>query len=97
MAYSIFYHPDIPKEDLPRIPNNIKQRIEKAIRQRLLQDPIRFGKPLRRSLQGYRKLRVGNYRVIYKVRGQKIGVLNIGHRKDVYKKIRLTIEKEGEL
>ncbi|MEW6096323.1 MAG: type II toxin-antitoxin system RelE/ParE family toxin, partial [bacterium] len=41
-------------------------RIRKAIEQRLATDPVKYGEPLRRSLQGYRKLRVGDYRVIYK-------------------------------
>lgn len=94
MTYNIFYHPDIPKDDLPSIPENMKQRIARAIEERLLQDPVRFGRPLRRSLRGYRKLRVGDYRIIYKVEGRKIAVLNIGHRKDVYKKVRLSMEKQ---
>jgi mRNA interferase RelE/StbE len=85
MSYSIFYHPDIPK-DISSFPRNIKSRIQKAIEQRLLRDPLKYGEPLRRSLQGYRKLRVGDYRVIYRIQSNEIIVLKIGHRKEIYKK-----------
>ena len=85
MNYQISYHLEI-KKDISGIPKNIKTRIKKAIENRLLSDPIRYGAPLRRSLQGYRKLRVGNYRVIYKIEGNDIIVLKIGHRKEVYDK-----------
>lgn len=87
MPYQPFYHPDIRKDDLPDIPRNMRERIQKAIEQRLLTDPAKYGGPLQRSLQGYRKLRVGDYRVIYKVDKENIVILKIGHRKEVYNKI----------
>ena len=83
MAYQIFYHPDIPKEDLAGIPANIRERIRRAIEERLLVDPQQYGEPLKRGLQGYRKLRVGDYRIIYRIDKDKIVVLKIGNRKDV--------------
>lgn len=86
MAYTIVYHPDIPKEDLSGIPKNIKDTIRRAIETRLIPDPFLCGEPLRQSLKGHRKLRVGDYRVIYRIEGGKIIVLKIGHRKDVYNK-----------
>ncbi|MFH1093651.1 MAG: type II toxin-antitoxin system RelE/ParE family toxin [Candidatus Omnitrophota bacterium] len=88
MAYTIIYHPDIPKEDLSGIPRNIKDTIRRAIETRLMSNPFLAGEPLRQSLKGHRKLRVGDYRVIYRVEGgTKIVVLKIGHRKDVYSKV----------
>lgn len=87
MAYTIIYHPDIPKEDISGIPQNIKDTIRRAIETRLMSDPFLSGEPLRKSLKGHRKLRVGNYRVIYRAKGSKIFVLKIGHRKDVYNKV----------
>jgi len=88
MDYTIHYHSEIPKE-IASFPQNIKSRIKKAIEQRLLCDPIKYGEPLRRSLQGYRKLRMGDYRIIYRVDADEIIVLKIGHRKEVYKKERI--------
>ncbi len=83
MNYTLFYHSEIGK-DISGISKNIKNRVKKAIEKKLLFDPIKFGKPLRRSLQGYRKLRVGDYRVIYKIEKNNIIILKIGHRKEVY-------------
>ena len=82
-AYTLVYHPDIP-QDVARIPKNIRQIIARAIEERLGTDPLQFGEPLRRGLQKYRKLRVGDYRIIYEVNGQNVEVLLIGNRKDVY-------------
>jgi mRNA interferase RelE/StbE len=87
MDYNLLYHPEIP-EDLSGLPKNIRSRISKAIEQRLLQDPLKYGEPLRRSLKGYRKLRVGDYRVIYRIQHKNIIVLKIGNRKEVYDKER---------
>lgn len=94
MPYSLFYHPDIRGKDLPVIPVNIKDRIKRAIEQRLLFDPVKYGDPLKRGLRGYRKLRVGDYRIIYRVDKEKIAILKIGHRKDVYHEVYLRIEKK---
>lgn len=87
MDYELIYHPDILKYDLPKIPQNIKLTIKRAIEERLLKDPIMTGEPLRQSLKGHRKLRVGDYRVIYKIQGNVIIILKIGHRKEVYKRV----------
>ncbi len=87
MIYKLIYHPDILKYDLPEIPKNIKETICKAIEERLLHDPILFGEPLRKSLKGHRKLRVGDYRIIYRIDHNQIIILKIGHRKDVYDKV----------
>ena len=86
MHYRPVYHPDIP-QDIAAIPVNIRERIRRAIENRLLVDPMSYGLPLRRSLQGYRKLRVGDYRVIYHIVGEKIIILKIGNRKDIYPKV----------
>ena len=83
MTYKISYHHEI-LQDIVRIPQNIKERIRRSIEERLIKDPYHFGLPLRKSLQGYRKLRVGDYRVIYKIIKEEIIILKIGHRKNVY-------------
>jgi mRNA interferase RelE/StbE len=92
MEYKAIYHHDIP-HDLAFIPANMKVRIRKAIETRLLADPINYGLPLRKSLQGHRKLRVGDYRIIYRIQGKEIFILKIGHRKDVYPKLLVRLSK----
>ena len=86
-GYTPIYHPDVLKEDLTGIPANIRSRIRKAIENRLMKDPIMFGQPLRQSLKGHRKLRVGDWRVIYRIEHSNIIILKIGNRKDVYQEV----------
>ena len=86
MKYQLLYHPDIAEEDLRDIPKNIKKRLRKAIEERLGSNPGKYGEPLKRGLKGYRKLRVGDYRVIYKVEKKTVIILKIGHRKEVYQR-----------
>ncbi|RLI74891.1 type II toxin-antitoxin system mRNA interferase toxin, RelE/StbE family [Archaeoglobales archaeon] len=50
---------------------------------KLLDNPY-LGKPLSHEFAGKRSIRVGVYRVIYEIKGDKIILLTIGHRKDVY-------------
>ncbi|MBM4350370.1 MAG: type II toxin-antitoxin system RelE/ParE family toxin, partial [Deltaproteobacteria bacterium] len=44
--------------------------------------------PLRKTLHGYWKLRVGDYRVVFKMEGEVVWVLGIIHRKKVYDAIK---------
>lgn len=93
MSYSVYYHPDVKHKDLPGIPENIKTRIRNAIESRLIVDPEKYGSPLRRGLYGYRKLRVGDYRIIYKLYSSelKVVILKIGHRREVYERVNLRL------
>ncbi len=86
MTYKIFYDLGSKNKDYKKIPPAIREIIRNAIEKKLMVDPMRFGKPLRYSLKGYRRLRVGDYRVIYKVDEDKVIVIivEIDHRKDIY-------------
>ena len=74
------------RDHVPALPSTIKTRIKRAIEERLMVDPIGFGKPLRYSLKGYRRLRVGDYCIIYCIKADLniVIVVAITHRKDVY-------------
>ncbi|MBI4115384.1 MAG: type II toxin-antitoxin system RelE/ParE family toxin [Candidatus Omnitrophica bacterium] len=84
--FEITYHPDIAEKDLPRLSRDVKHKIRRAIEGKLVRAPEEFGEPLRRTLKGYWKLRVGDYRVIYKISGRAVLVLRIGHRREVYER-----------
>ena len=84
MNYKLIYHPDVKKIDLPKIDARNKLMIRRSIEERLTTSPEIFGKPLRRSLKGYWKLRVGDYRVVFKISGDDIRILAIIDRKTVY-------------
>ena len=81
----INYHPRVKSDDIPRLSSNIAVRIENAIRRRLMVNPIKYGFYLRGTLNGYRKLRVGDWRIIYRIVDKEIRIIAIGNRKDVYK------------
>ncbi len=84
LPFEIVYHPDIKAKDLPRISTDIRLRIKRAVENKLAFAPEEFGEPLRRTLKGYWKLRVGDYRVIYKVSGKVVIILRMGHRREIY-------------
>ena len=84
MAFNLKYHPDVKSADLPRINVKTRERIRRAIESRLMTAPQEYGLPLRKSLRGYWKLRVGDFRVVFKIEGEVVYVLGIRHRKSVY-------------
>jgi len=85
IKYIIEYDVDI-EEKLRKLSKPVREMIRQAIEKKLIFDPVTFGKPLRYSLKGYRRLRVGDYRVIYKIIEDKVLVIivDIDHRKEVY-------------
>lgn len=87
IKYQIQYLESVIKKDIPKLPKKPKNLIKQAIESRLMVDPIGYGKPLRYSLKGHRRLRVGDYRVIYKIETDfpTVLILAIKHRKDIYK------------
>ena len=84
VPYHLSYHPDVKAKDLPKLNRTIQKRIRTAIEQRILRSPEKYSEPLRRTLKGYRKTRVGDFRIVLKIEGQDILILGICHRKDVY-------------
>ena len=87
MAYSLIYHPDVEKVDLPGIDGKNRSMIKRAIEERLKTQPEIYGKPLQRTLKGYWKLRVGEFRVVFKIFGNELRIYGIIHRKRVYQDI----------
>ena len=74
-------------EEISALDGAVKKLIKKAIEDKLMVDPLKFGLPLRRNLAGLFKLRVGNYRIIYQIKNNEVVVLviAIGHRSRIYK------------
>lgn len=85
-TYYIEYLESVVNDDIPLLPKKIKASIKNAIEERLMTDPIGFGKPLRYSLKGHRRLRVGDYRIVYRIEQNKrvVVIVAIKHRKDIY-------------
>ena len=88
MPFTIRYHKEVVKNDIPALPAAVKERIKSAIETKLNLYPEQYALPLRRTLKGYWKLRVGDYRVIFEFDRSMIIVLGIGHRKDIYHRMK---------
>ena len=82
--------------DLAFSPTALKQlsRLEKLVRERIVQkldfyiaqkQPLQFAQKLTEAEAGEWRFRVGDYRVVFDVRGNTMLVLSVGHRKDIYK------------
>lgn len=84
--YKILYLPDVIKAQIPKLSLPVRNRIKKAIEKKLAVNPIAFGKPLRHSLKGLRRLRVDDYRVIFKIKEDTdvVIIVKIANRKEVY-------------
>ena len=87
MLFTLRYHPAVRSDDLPLIDRKMKDRIRRAIEERLQTLPHEYGEPLRKTLKGYWKLRVGDYRVVFKIIKSEVWILGIRHRKEIYKDI----------
>lgn len=87
MIFKITYHTEVIMNDIPKISQTIKNRIKQSIENKLTTQPEIFGKPLRKSIKGYRKLRVGDYRIIFQIKKGMIKIFAIQHRSIVYKQI----------
>ena len=87
MPYTLLYHPQVVEEDLPPLPRNVQHRIARAVANRLASAPEQHSAPLKGTLKGYWKLRVGDYRVVYKIAGTEVWILGIMYRKQVYEDV----------
>lgn len=85
-GYKILYLTTVVDNDIPAISAPARKLIKKVIEERLTSNPIAFGKPLKYSLKGHRRLRVGDYRVIYRINlsSKVVIIITIKHRKDIY-------------
>ena len=85
-TYRIEYDSKVVREDIPAIGKSAKNLIIRAIEERLTTDPLYYGKPLRYSLHGHRRIRVSNYRIVYRIDelSKTVYIMNIFHRKEGY-------------
>ena len=87
VSFEILYHELVITDDISRLSSVWREKIRRTIENRLTKKPEVYGKPLRKSLKGYRRLRVGDYRVVYKIRGKTVKILAIQHRSVAYNKM----------
>ena len=89
--WKIKIHRLVVEEDFKKIGKKERSVILKAIYKKLSRSPREYGSPLRHGLKGYWKLKVSEYRVVYKIEKAevKVLVLKVGMRRDeeVYKEM----------
>ena len=87
MTYAINYLEEVVLRHIPKLNQVDRQRIKQAIEEKLSTNPIGFGKPLQYSLKGHRRLRVGDYRIVYRITTNPnwVTIIAIKHRKEIYK------------
>ena len=86
-AHRILYTKEA-KKNIEKLDPSVRKLVRKAI-ESLAISPEK-GKPLSYELAGLRSLRTSDYRVIYRIRGGEllIIVVAVGHRREIYKKLR---------
>jgi mRNA interferase RelE/StbE len=75
MNWKVIYHPEVA-DDLASLGRVEAARLMRVIDERIRQgEPSKIGKPLYASLAGYRRLRTGYMRIVYRVNANMIEVL----------------------
>ncbi len=70
--------------NLSRVPAGMLPRVLKAL-DRLDEWPnVSGAKPLRGNLAGHFRLRVGDWRIVFRVQGTEVLVVGVANRKDIY-------------
>lgn len=73
-------------EEIDSLPKTVKEWVLRDVNKKLTSDPISFGKPLSGEFKGCYRLRINDYRVIYKISQNivTVYVVRVDHRKGVY-------------
>ena len=95
--WRIKIHPLVIKEDFKEIPVQQQTTLLNTIQKKLSFDPLSYGQSLRGEFSGYWRLRIGDYRVVYKIVDEEIivSVIKVGIRKDdrVYRELFFRLKK----
>ena len=85
MAYTIHLE-HRAERDLRRLPQDVVRRID-AVFQQLAENPRPDGivKLSGKTSSGWR-VRVGDYRILYRIEGSRVEVYRIKHRRDAYRR-----------
>ncbi len=83
MEYNIQYKKSVYR-DLKNVSKDEAKRIIEKLETSLRENPL-SNPELKGEFKGLRKLRVGDYRVIYAVQKSDVLILRIRHRKEVYR------------
>ena len=83
MSYQLLYTKSA-FNDVKKLDTITQKRIKKKIEEYSL-NPVLNAKKLINTAIGAYRWRVGNYRIVFDIDKNKIIILRIGHRKEIYK------------
>jgi len=75
---------DRAKKDLFQLQSDTAKQIKQRLKY-FSENPLNYAKKLKETTLGTFRFRVGDYRIIFDLVEDKIIILRIGHRKDIYK------------
>jgi len=86
MAYQLVYKKPAVTE-IRKLPQHIKKRLKVKLEWFAHQpDPRKFCRPLTKPADAQYRFRIGNYRVLFDIEDEKIIVLYMQHRREVYRR-----------
>jgi len=72
------------KKDIDKLDVVAKKRLKLALL-KLKEEPIKLSKKLIDLKIGQYRYRIGDYRIIFDLDGNKIIILRVGHRREIYR------------
>lgn len=72
------------KREIDKLDGVVKKRIAKKLNL-FIKEPLSFSKTLVNYEIGQYRFRVGDYRIIFDLRGNRVEILRVMHRREVYK------------
>lgn len=86
MAYQLLYKKPAVKE-IQKLPAQVRKRLRLKLEWFASQnDPRQFSKPLTKPADAQYRFRVGSYRILFDIEDQRLVILYIQHRRDVYRR-----------
>lgn len=83
MSYKLVFSKTALKE-IKNLDSIVKKKLGKKIKQ-YSKAPFDYAKRLADTKMGTYRWRIGNYRIIFDIKGSNIMVLRVGHRREIYK------------
>ena len=84
MKYKIIYTKRATK-DISRLDLETKERIKEAM-ERYSEVPLNYARKMMDSSLGTYRFKIGDYRAIFDIEDDKIVVLRVGHRREIYRR-----------
>ena len=84
MAYKLIYTKSAFR-DIQKLDTIVKRRIGKKLKT-YAATPFRFAKKLSHQSIGSYRFRIGDHRVVFDIAGDTIVILQVRHRREIYKK-----------